>query len=37
MLVVHGLWAYGGLQLWAEDSLLPALAPARGARDGRPL
>src|SRR5215472_13868639 len=35
MLVVHGLWAYGGLQLWAEDSLLPALAVARGGRPAR--
>src|SRR5215471_6792881 len=33
MLVVHGLWAYDTVQLWAEDSSLPALAPAR---DGRP-
>jgi len=30
MLVVHGLWSYGAVQLWAEDSSLPALAPARG-------
>jgi superfamily II DNA or RNA helicase len=33
MLVVHGIWAYGALQLWAEDPALPAHAPAR---DGRP-
>jgi hypothetical protein len=35
MLVVHGLWAYGGLQLWAEDSSLPAVAPVRGGRPSR--
>src|SRR6516162_4887326 len=35
MLVVHGLWAYGGLRLWAEDSSLPAVAPARGGRPSR--
>ena len=29
MLVVHGLWAYGASYLWAEDSALPAAAPAR--------
>jgi superfamily II DNA or RNA helicase len=34
MLVVHGIWAYGALQLWAEDPALPASAPARSA--GRP-
>ena len=35
MLVVHGLWAYGGLRLWAEDSSLLAGAPARGGRPPR--
>src|SRR5215472_2830382 len=35
MLVVHGLWAYGGLQLWAEDSSLPAVAAASGGRTSR--
>src|SRR5215472_3401728 len=35
MLVVHGLWAYGGLRLWAEDSSLPAVAPAPGSRPSR--
>src|SRR5215468_25480 len=35
MLVVHGLWAYGAVQLWAEDSSLPARAPARGGRPSR--
>jgi superfamily II DNA or RNA helicase len=34
MLVVHGIWAHGALQLWAEDPALPASAPARSA--GRP-
>jgi len=34
MLVVHGIWAYGALQLWAEDPALPASAPARVS--GRP-
>jgi SNF2 family DNA or RNA helicase len=32
MLVVHGLWAYGASYLWAEDSALPAAAPARPGR-----
>src|SRR5580693_2984855 len=35
MLVVHGIWAYGALQVWAEDSALPALAPPRGGRPSR--
>jgi superfamily II DNA or RNA helicase len=35
MLVVHGLWANGRLQLWAEDSSLPAVAPVRGGRPSR--
>jgi hypothetical protein len=34
MLVIHGIWAYGALQVWAEDSALPELAPPRGS--GRP-
>jgi SNF2 family DNA or RNA helicase len=36
MLVVHGIWAYGAVQLWAEDPALPADAPARAGRPGRP-
>jgi hypothetical protein len=28
MLVVHGVWAYGALHAWAEDSGLPPKAPA---------
>src|SRR5215469_8434868 len=35
MLVVHGLWACGGLRLWAEDSSLPAVAPAHSGRPSR--
>jgi SNF2 family DNA or RNA helicase len=35
MLVVHGLWAYGALQVWAEDSALPAQAPPRTGRPSR--
>jgi hypothetical protein len=35
MLVVHGIWAYGALQVWAEDSALPAHAPARQGRPSR--
>jgi superfamily II DNA or RNA helicase len=35
MLVVHGIWAYGALQLWAEDPSLPARAPARAGRPSR--
>ena len=35
MLVVHGLWAYGACYLWAEDSALPAAAPARPGRPSR--
>ena len=35
MLVVHGLWAYGASYLWAEDSTLPAPAPARPGRLSR--
>jgi SNF2 family DNA or RNA helicase len=33
--VIHGVWAYGALQVWAEDSGLPALAPPRGGRPSR--
>ncbi|HEX9042844.1 MAG TPA: DEAD/DEAH box helicase [Trebonia sp.] len=32
MLVIHALWAYGALQVWAEDSTLPADAPPRAGR-----
>ncbi|HEX3515229.1 MAG TPA: ATP-dependent helicase, partial [Trebonia sp.] len=35
MLVVHGIWAYGALQIWAEDSGLPAQAPPRAGRPSR--
>ncbi|HET6191442.1 MAG TPA: SNF2-related protein [Trebonia sp.] len=35
MLVIHGIWAYGALQLWAEDSVLPAQAPPRLGRPSR--
>src|SRR5690348_2152539 len=35
MLVVHGLWAYGASYLWAEESALPAGAPARPGRLSR--
>ncbi len=36
MLVIHGLWAYGAVYLWAEDSALPATAPPRPGRLPRP-
>ncbi len=40
MLVIHGVWAYGGLNLWAEDSGRPAVMPnqatARPSRAPRP-
>ena len=29
MLVIHGIWAYGALQVWAEDSARPGQAPPR--------
>ena len=29
MLVIHGIWAYGALSLWAEDSAGPASLPPR--------
>jgi SNF2 family DNA or RNA helicase len=35
MLVVHGIWAYGALWLWAEDPALPRRAPARAGRPSR--
>ena len=35
MLVIHGIWAYGALHVWAEDSMLPAQAPARRGRPSR--
>jgi SNF2 family DNA or RNA helicase len=35
MLVVHGIWAYGALQVWAEDSGLPRLASPRRGRPSR--
>jgi hypothetical protein len=35
VLVVHTLWAYGALQVWAEDSALPAHAPPRAGRPSR--
>ena len=35
MLVIHGVWAYGALQVWAEDSALPAHAPPRTGRPSR--
>src|SRR5580693_1244147 len=35
MLVIHGIWAYGALQVWAEDSARPAQAPPRVGRPSR--
>jgi SNF2 family DNA or RNA helicase len=35
VLVIHTLWAYGALQVWAEDSALPAHAAPRGGRPSR--
>ncbi len=35
MLVIHGMWAYGALHVWAEDSGLPAQAPPRAGRPSR--
>jgi SNF2 family DNA or RNA helicase len=35
MLVIHGIWAYGALHVWAEDSALPAQAPPRSGRPSR--
>jgi superfamily II DNA or RNA helicase len=35
MLVIHGIWAYGALQVWAEDSAQPTKAPPRAGRPSR--
>jgi SNF2 family DNA or RNA helicase len=35
VLVVHGIWAYGAVHLWAEDPALPALAAPRAGRPSR--
>ena len=35
MLVVHGIWAYGAVWLWAEDPALPGHGPARPGRPSR--
>jgi SNF2 family DNA or RNA helicase len=35
MLVIHGIWAYGALSLWAEDPDGPAVAPPRPGRASR--
>ena len=35
MLVIHGIWAYGTLNLWAEDSAGPARAKPRPGRPSR--
>jgi superfamily II DNA or RNA helicase len=35
MLVIHGIWAYGALSLWAEDSEGPATVPPRPGRPSR--
>jgi len=35
MLVLHGIWAYSALWLWAEDPLAPPQAPPRGGRPSR--
>ena len=35
MLVIHAIWAYGALQVWAEDSARPAQAPPRAGRPSR--
>jgi hypothetical protein len=35
MLVIHGIWAYRALHVWAEDSALPAQAPPRAGRPSR--
>jgi SNF2 family DNA or RNA helicase len=36
VLVIHGIWAGGALQIWAEDSGLPSHAPAHPGRPARP-
>ena len=35
MLVLHGIWVYGGLWLWAEDSERPTSGPPRPGRPPR--
>jgi superfamily II DNA or RNA helicase len=35
MFVVHGIWAYGALHIFAEDSGLPEAAPPRQGRPSR--
>jgi len=35
MLVIHGIWAYGALSLWAEDSEGPARTQPRPGRPSR--
>ena len=35
MLVIHGIWAYGALSLWAEDSEGPATVQPRPGRPSR--
>src|SRR5229473_4971311 len=35
MLVIHGIWAYGALSLWAEDSDGPGRAQPRPGRPSR--
>jgi superfamily II DNA or RNA helicase len=35
MLVIHGIWAYGALSLWAEDSEGPARVQPRSGRPSR--
>jgi SNF2 family DNA or RNA helicase len=35
MLVIHGIWVYDALQVWAEDATLPAQAPPRTGRPSK--
>ena len=35
MLVVHGVWSYGALHVWAESGELPHEAPPRAGRPSR--
>jgi hypothetical protein len=35
MLVIHGIWAYGALHVWAEDPGRPAAGPPRPGRPSR--
>jgi len=35
MLVIHAIWAYSALHVWAEDSGLPPQAPPRAGRPSR--